>query len=98
MEYVMLLGWKQGLTRDQRDGALMQRAGWNYPGGVKVIAEYWPAAEDPAVVSIFQTEDFSALMEIEFTWGDIFDITVIPAISAEEGLKLGPDAMGRRQF
>lgn len=43
MDYVMLLRWKQGLTRDQRDGALMNRAGWNYPSGVKLIAEYWPA-------------------------------------------------------
>jgi hypothetical protein len=98
MDYVMLLRWKQGLTRDQRDGALMNRAGWNYPSGVKLIAEYWPAAEDPAVVSIFQTDDFAALMEVEFTWGDTFDITVIPAISAEDGLKIGPDVMGRRQF
>jgi hypothetical protein len=98
MDYVMLLRWKQGLTRDERDAALINRAGWKYPSGVKVIAEYWPAAEDPAVVSIFQTDDFAALMDIEFHWGDRFDITVIPAISAEEGLKVGPDVMSRRQF
>lgn len=98
MDYVMLLRWKQGLTRDQRDGALMNRAGWKYPSGVDVLAEYWPAAEDPAVVSIFRTDDFSTLMEIEFTWGDLFDVTVFPAVSAEDGLKMGPDVMGRRQF
>jgi len=46
MDYVMLLRWKQSLTRDQRDGAFMHRAGWNYPSGVQLIAEYWPAAED----------------------------------------------------
>ena len=50
------------------------------------------------MVSIFRTDDFSALMEIELTWGDVFDITTYPAISAEDGLKIGPDAMGRRQF
>jgi len=98
MDYVMLFSWKQGLTRDQRDGALMHRAGWNFPSGVKVIAEYWPAAEDPAVVVIFQTDDYAPLMEIALTWGDTFDITTLPAISAEDGLKVGPDAMGRRQF
>lgn len=98
MDYVMLLRWKQGLTRDQRDGALMHRAGWKYPSGLDVLAEYWPAAEDPAVVSIFRTDDFGALMEIEFTWGDTFDITVLPATSAEDGLKLGPEVLGRRQF
>ncbi len=98
MDYVMLLRWKQGLTRDQRDGALMHRAGWKYPSGVKLIAEYWPSAEDPAVVSIFQAEDYGALMEIGFTWGDIFDVTVLPAISADDGLAIGSDVMGRRQF
>ena len=98
MEYVMLLRWKQGLTREQRDGAPMHRAGWNYPSGVKTFAEYWPAAEDPAVVSIFQTDDYAALMEISLTWGDSFDMTVIPAVSAEDGLKIGPDVLSRRQF
>ena len=98
MDFVMLLRWKQGLSRDQRDGALIHRAGWNYPAGVEVVAEYWPATDNPAVVSIFRTEDYTALMEIELTWGDVFDITVFPAVSVEEGLKIGPDAMARRQF
>ena len=98
MDYVMLLRWKQGLTREQRDGALMNRAGWKYPAGAEVVAEYWPAAEDPAVVSIFRTDDYGVMMEIAFTWGELFDITILPAISAEEGLKIGPDVMGRRQF
>jgi hypothetical protein len=36
---------------------------------VDVVAEYWPAAEDPAVV--FRTERFDSLKEIEFMWGDL---------------------------
>ena len=98
MDYVMLLRWKQGLTRDQRDGALMHRAGWKYPPGVEVIGEYWPAASDPAVVSIFRTDDYAALMEIGVTWGDVFDITTLPAVSAEDGLEIGPEVLARRQF
>jgi len=98
MDYVMLLRWKQGLTRQQRDGALMNRAGWKYPAGVDVVAEYWPSAEDPAVVSIFRAEEYSPLMEIGMTWGDTFDITILPAISADDGLKVGPEVLGRRQF
>ncbi len=98
MNFVMLLKWKQGLTREQRDAALINRAGWKYPSGVKLIGEYWLSADDPAVVSIFQTDDYAGLMEIGFSWGDTFDISITPAISAEEGLKIGPDVMGRRQF
>jgi len=98
MDYVMLLSWKQGLSRSQRDGALVNRAGWKYPAGVEIVAEYWPATDDPAVVSIFRTADYKALMEIELTWGDVFDIKMFPAVSAEEGLNIGPDAMAQRQF
>jgi Protein of unknown function (DUF3303) len=98
MDYVILLRWKTGLTREQRDGALAQRAGWTYPAGVEVIGEYWPIAEDPAVVSIVRTSDISALMEVQMTWGATFDVRVVPAVSAEEGLRIGPDVMGRRQF
>ena len=34
-------------------------------------------------------------MEVEFEWNDVFDVTVIPAISAEEGLRIGPEVFGR---
>ena len=97
MDFVMLLRWKQGVTRDQRDGALMRRAQWKFPQGVEVIAEYWPAASDPAVVAIFRTDDYAGLMEIGVTWGDTFDITTFPAVSVEKGLEIGPEVLSRRQ-
>jgi hypothetical protein len=98
MKYVMLLSWRPGLTRDQRDEALINRANWNYPAGAEVLGEYWTAASDPALVVILQTHDYAPLMEIGLTWGHAFDITTLPAVGAEEGLKIGPEAMGRRQF
>ena len=96
MDYVMLLKWKQGVTREQADGALIRRAGWQYPSGVTLISEYWLGMEDPTVISIFKADDFAALMEIQMTWGDVFDVTITPAISHEEGLKIGPEVMSRR--
>jgi len=48
-------------------------------------------------VSIFETDDHGALMEIELTWGDMFQLEMSPAVTAEDGLRLGPEAMGRRQ-
>jgi hypothetical protein len=41
------------------------------------------------------TGDFAPLMEIDMTWGDVFVMTTHPAISAEEGLKIGPEVMAR---
>jgi hypothetical protein len=97
MLFVMTLKWQPGLTRDQRDGALMRRSQWQYPEGVKLHGEYWPSSESVAVVSVFETDDHGALMEIGLTWGDMFQLEMSPAVTAEDGLRLGPEAMGRRQ-
>jgi hypothetical protein len=96
VDYVMMLKWKQGITREQADGALIRRAGWQYPDGVTLIDEHWLATDDPVVVSTFTAEDFAPLMEIQMTWGDVFDVTITPAIGYEEGLKIGPEVMSRR--
>jgi hypothetical protein len=93
----MTLKWQSGLTREQRDGALMRRAGWNYPDGVKLHGEYWLSSERLAVVSVFETDEPAALLELGFTWGDVFQIEVTPAVPAEEGLRIGPEVMSRRQ-
>jgi Protein of unknown function (DUF3303) len=98
MLFVMTLKWQPGLTREQRDGTLMRRAQWNYPDGVKLHGEYWPTSENLAVVSVFETDDQAALLEIGFTWGDAFQIEVTPAVSAEDGLRIGPEVLGRRQI
>jgi Domain of unknown function (DUF3303) len=97
MLFVMTLKWQPGLAREQRDGALQRRSQWNYPDGVNLIGEFWPSSENLAVVSAFETNDPAALMEIGFTWGDVFQIEVTPAVTAKDGLRLGPEAMGRRQ-
>ncbi len=47
MLYVMLADWKPGLSREQQEGALARRAGWQYPAGAKVVGEFWPATHSP---------------------------------------------------
>ena len=94
--YVMTMEWQPGLTREQRDGALIRRSQWTYPDGVTVRGEYWPASEHTAVVSIFETDDYGSIMEIALTWSDVFQIDTTPAITAEDGLRVGAEAMGRR--
>ena len=96
MDFVTTMSWEPGLTREQRDEALIRRAGWTYPEGMEVIAEYWPASESVAVVVISRAETFQPFMEIELTWSDKFHIETHPAVSAEEGLKIGPAAMQKR--
>ena len=47
------------------------------------------------MVTVFSAESVAPLMEIEFEWDDVFDMTVMPAVSADEGLRIGPEVFGR---
>jgi hypothetical protein len=72
---------------------IARRAQWQYPEGVKPIAEYWLQATDPQVVTVFEADSVAAIMAGTAEWGDVFDITVVPAVTAEEGLKLAQHMM-----
>ncbi|MCW2533631.1 MAG: hypothetical protein JWP62_3201 [Blastococcus sp.] len=95
MEFVALLRFRPSVPASDRDAALMRRAAWQYPDGVKLIAEYWPMSGEYQVVTVFAAETIAPIMEIEFEWNDVFDVTVSPAISADEGLRVGPEVFGR---
>jgi hypothetical protein len=95
MEFIALLKFRPSVSAADRDAALMRRAAWQYPDGVKVIAEYWPVWGEYQVVTAFAAEAFAPIMEVEFEWNDVFDVTVVPAVSAEEGLRIGPEVFGR---
>jgi hypothetical protein len=95
MEFVALLKFRPSVPAAERDAALMRRAGWQYPDGLKVIAEYWPLSGEYQVVTVFSADSVAPIMEIEFEWDDVFDMTVTPAVSADEGLRIGPEVFGR---
>ncbi len=95
MDYVARLTFRSSVSGAERDAALMRRTAWEYPAGVKVIAEYWPMAADLQVVSIFSSDDVGAIWEVEAEWNDVFDIDISPAVSAEDGLRIGPDVYTR---
>jgi hypothetical protein len=95
MDYVALLRFRSSVSGAERDAALARRGAWQYPTAIRLIAEHWPMSGDVQVVSIFSTDDIGAIMEFELEWGDVFDIDVSPAISSEEGLKIGLEVFGR---
>jgi hypothetical protein len=95
MDYVALLRYRSSVAGTERDAALVRRTVWEYPDGISLIAEYWPMSGDVQVISIFSTDSIAALLELEFEWSDVFDIDISPAVSAEEGLRVGPEVFGR---
>jgi hypothetical protein len=90
MLFVALLKAKGGTIAERTT----HRAGWQYPEGVKPVAEYWLQTGDPGVISVFEAESIEPIMAITTEWGDEFDITVVPAITGEEGLALAQQMGG----
>jgi hypothetical protein len=64
-----------------------RRMNWQYPAGVRVVGEYWLLGGDPALIVIAEA-DLASLMTAIADWDDAFDFTVVPAITAEQGLEL----------
>ncbi len=95
MEFVALLRVRPSVPAADRDAALNRRASWKYPDGVTVVAEYWPLSAEYQAVTIFRADTLEQIMEIQFEWNDVFDISIFPAVSAEEGLRSGPEVFGR---
>lgn len=95
MDFVALLKFRSSLAAAERDAALARRAAWKYPEDIRVIAEYWPLSSAVQVVSIVAAESIEKMMEIVFEWEDVFDIDIYPAVSAEEGLRIGPEVFSR---
>ena len=50
-----------------------------------MISEYWPLSGEYQVVTVFSTETIAPIMEVEFEWDDVFDMTVTPAVQSLTG-------------
>ena len=57
-----------------------------------MIGEYWLQEAPARVVGISEADSPAALFLVTQAWGDLFDIEIIPALTAEEGLRLAQQA------
>ena len=89
MLFVALLKVRAGTPPEN----IARRAQWQYPEGIKQIAEYWLQTNDPTVISIAEADSVVPIMAALTEWGDVVDFTVVPAITAEEGLELAKQMM-----
>lgn len=72
-----------------------RRLEWKYPEEIRVIAEYWLQTPDPSVIVIAEVDSIAPMMAALSPWSDAFDSTVVPAVTAEEGLQLARRMMGK---
>ena len=84
MLFVALLKAHPGNAQERSQ----RRVEWELPEGIKVKGEYWLQAADPAVVVVFEANHISELWALFNPWNDFFEISVYPAVSADEGLEM----------
>ena len=46
------------------------------------------------MVAVFKAESIAPMLEFESFWQDLFGVTMVPAVNAEEGLELVRMMMG----
>ena len=81
---VVAMGKVKAGTLQER---LARRAEWQYPEGLRVVAEYWPQSGEYAVITIAEADSALPILAAIAPWSDIFEFTVAPVVTAEEGLR-----------
>jgi len=85
MLFVALMKVRAGTVKER----VARRLQWQYPPqGAKLVAEYWLQTPDPSVIAIAEADSVAQLMATTADWDDVFSITIVPAITAEEGLEM----------
>ena len=70
-----------------------RRLQWDYPEGVRVLGEYWLETEAPRVIAVMEAQSMEAFGQLRMDWGDMFEIEVFPAVTAEQGMEMARQAM-----
>lgn len=89
MLFITLCKARGGNLRER----MSRRLDWTYPPGVKLVAEYWLQTDDPSVVTITEADDPGPMMAALAAWDDVFEMTVVPAVTAERGMELVKESM-----
>jgi len=89
MLFVTLGSVRAGTDRER----IARRMGWSYPPGVKVVAEYWLQTDTPKLIVITEADDVALVMAATSQWDDVFSLTVVPAVTAEQGMAIAKQLM-----
>jgi hypothetical protein len=85
MLFVVIGKAKAGSAGKER---IARRLSWEYPAGMRMVAEYWPMSTEAAVIAVTEADNVAPIMRAIVDWDDVFDVTVLPAITAEQGLEM----------
>ena len=85
MLFVALFKPKPGPLQER----IARRMAWQPPpGSAEAVAEYWLESPDTAVITVFKADAIGQIWMALEGWHDLFEISIHPAVTAEEGLEI----------
>ena len=84
-------------TVTKREGT-MRRFDYTYPEGMQLLGEYWLATDDPCVMVVAEAESMAPLLAAVADWDEVFDITIVPAVTAEEGVRFAKERLAHAEL
>jgi hypothetical protein len=84
MLFVTIGKVRAGTTKER----VARRMQWSYPEGMRLIAEYWLQDCDAQLVVVAEADSIAPIMAATSAWDDVFNFTVTPAVTAEQGLEI----------
>ena len=55
--------------------------------GAKIVAEYWLQSPNPTVIFVLEADHITQLWAVFWDWHDLVDISIYPAVGAQEGFE-----------
>ncbi len=82
-----------GIMKNRRPFAeiVPRRLDYRLPEGMEAVAEYW--VEPDTVVLVFETDSNAAITALTSAWDDVFEMTIAPAMTAQDGIALAKEMM-----
>lgn len=84
MLFILLGNVRAGTDRER----IARRMQWSYPPELKLVAEYWLTTDNPKLISIAEADAIDPILAALSSWDDVFSFTVVPAVTAEQGMAL----------
>jgi hypothetical protein len=84
-------------TVTKREGT-MRRFDYHYPEDMTIVGEYWLATDDPCVILVVEADSMAPLMAAVADWDDVFQITIVPAVTAEDGMRFAKERLAHQEL
>jgi hypothetical protein len=79
-------------TVTKREGA-MRRFAYTSPEDIAIAGEFWLATDDPCAILVVEAASMAPQMAAVADWDDIFQITIVPAVTAEDGMRFAKERL-----